>query len=404
MSLSTPPAQSNLITPRFALGILSFSTFYVIYDAVIGFPQRGDFYAIGRDFVNMWMGARLALSGSISTLFDWPAYVDLLRTTFWPTYAIHNWSYPPHVLLFVWPLGLLPYHVALVLWDALGLLAFFASARLAFRSMQPERRNWLSLAAIGSPVVALNIVLGQVGLYVGAILVSAWVLRDRRPIVSGILVGLLTMKPHLGLLLPIVLLIERRYAVVLSAATTTLVLVLATSLIFGWSVFPDYIAYAGPTQLHVLTTYDRLDWIMPTPMMMARTLDLPIDYGWFFVAAAAPAALIAFFYVMLREANDASKLAMTVVATILILPYAFTYDTTLFVIPVVLLMDRMEKPWQMMVLLGAYMLPALGLATMISGIPLATASLVAFAFLLVYEARRPAQRDEVVAPRDFSAP
>lgn len=404
MSLPTHPDQSNLITPRFALGILSFSIFYVVYDAFIGFPQRGELYAIGRDFVNMWMGARLALSGKVSTLFDWPAYVDLLRTTFWPTYAIHNWSYPPHVLLFVWPLGFLPYHVALVVWDSLGLLAFFASARLAFRAMQPERRKWLSLAVIGSPVVALNIVLGQVGLYVGALLVSAWVLRERRPIVSGILIGLLTMKPHLGLLLPIVLLIERRHVVVLSAAATTLALVVATSLIFGWSVFPDYIAYAGPTQLYVLTTYERLNWIMPTPMMVSRTLNLPINYGWIFVAVAAPVAFIAFLYVMLRKASDPSKLAMMVVATILILPYAFTYDTTLFIVPLVLLMDRMQKSWQLAVLLSAYMLPALGLATMISGLPLATASLVAFAFLLVYDARQPAQPSETVVSSDFGTP
>ncbi|PIO99913.1 glycosyltransferase family 87 protein [Pleomorphomonas carboxyditropha] len=382
------PASVNLVTPRFSLGILGFSIFYVAYDAIVGFPPRGQFYVIGRDFANMWMGARLALSGDITTLFDWPAYVALLRKTFWPEFAVHNWSYPPHVLLFVWPLGLLPYHAALILWDVLGLAAFFGATKLAFRSLPPARRTWLSLATVGAPVVALNIVLGQVGLYIGALLIAAWILRNDHPVVSGILIGLLTMKPHLGLLLPLVLLAEHRYKVILSAAITFIILVVTTSLAFGWSVFPDYLAYVGPAQLHVLMTYERLDWIMPTPMLMARTLGLPINYGWVFVGIAAPSALAAFLYVLWRRAEDTVKLAALVTATILILPYAFSYDTALLIMPLVLLMDRMDKPWQQAILLSVYMLPALGLAAAISGIPLATASLVAFVGLLIYDIRR----------------
>lgn len=382
-----PIAGHDLITPRFSLGILAFSVFYVGYDVIFGFPPRGTFYAVGRDFVNMWMGARLALSGNVATLFDWTAYVEALRATFWHGMAVHNWSYPPHVLLFTWPLGLLPYHVALVFWDTIGLTAFFGAARLAFRSQSPERRTWLSLAAIGAPVVAFNIVLGQFDLYIGALLVAALTLRERRPLISGILIGLLTVKPHLGLLVPLLLLAERRYQVILSAAATTAGLVVATSLVFGWSVFPDYIAYAGPAQLHVLTTYERLDWIMPTPMLMARTLDLPISYGWIFVAVAAPAAFCAFLYVLRSGADDAVKSAMLVVSTVLILPYAFSYDTALLIVPLVLLMDRMDAPWQQFILLGIYMLPAVGMATALTGIPISTAFLAAFAGLLVREAR-----------------
>ncbi len=82
---------------------------------------------IGRDFVNMWMGAHAALSVHLHAIFDFPSYSRALHALF-PRLPEHNWSYPPSVLLFVWPLGLLPYFTALAVWSLLGLLVWALAA------------------------------------------------------------------------------------------------------------------------------------------------------------------------------------------------------------------------------------------------------------------------------------
>ncbi len=380
------------ISPAFASAMAAMAVLYVAVDAVWGLPPRGDRFAIGHDFVNMWMGAKFALSGDISTLFDWPRYVPAMRAEFWPEMLPHNWSYPPHVLLFTWPLGLLPYHAALVLWDLLGLSAFFLAIRFAMKTVAAPDRFWLIVAAMGAPVVASNIVLGQFGLFIGALCVAAWLLRDKRPIVAGILIGILTIKPHLGLLWPVLLLIERRFAVIASAVATTGLLVVVTSAIFGWSAFPDYIAYAAPTQSLILVDAD-LSNISPTPMMMARILGLPAEYGYGFVAIIAPLAFVAFVYVMLKSVDDAIRFAMFGTATFLVLPYAFTYDSAMLIAPIILLLQRTERPGPRLIMLMAYLLPLLGMISPLIHLPVAAISLMLLAGFFVVETTRASSAD-----------
>ena len=396
MSAPGHERRESGISPLFSMTIITLAILYVAYDTVWGLPPRANDYAIGRDFVNMWTGARFALSGDISTLFDWPLYVASQRAAFWPELAIHNWSYPPHVLLFTWPLGFFPYPVALALWDILGLTALFLAIRLALRTVEPPQRLWLTVAAMGAPVVAYNIVLGQFGLFIGALCITAWTLRKERPIIAGLLIGILTIKPHLGLLWPVLLLLERRFTVLASAAATTVALVVATSLIFGWSVFPDYLAYAAPTQSMILVNTDLLA-VNPTPMMIARAFGLPAEAGIWFIAAVAPIAFAAFLYVQWAKVEDTVKFAMFGATTFLILPYAFTYDSTILIVPLVLLLERASQTGPRLILMACYFLPLLGMASPPLHVPLAVVGLMALAVLLV-TVSRPLSRDRCREP------
>ncbi|KMO26919.1 hypothetical protein VQ02_34070, partial [Methylobacterium variabile] len=79
-------------------------------------------HPIGRDFINNWVGPRLAFSGQLATLFDLEAYHAAIGTTFGAPLPFHNWGYPPFTLLLLWPLAQLPYFAALALWTG-GLFA-----------------------------------------------------------------------------------------------------------------------------------------------------------------------------------------------------------------------------------------------------------------------------------------
>ena len=68
-----------------------------------------------------------------------------------------------------------------------------------------------------APGVAVNVFFGQNGFLTAALLIGGLVNLDRRPILSGILFGMLTIKPQFGLLLPVLLLITGRWRVIAAA-------------------------------------------------------------------------------------------------------------------------------------------------------------------------------------------
>jgi len=121
--------------------------------------------AIGRDFLNIWIGGRAALSDGPAVFFDYWAYNVYLQS-FFSTGDLHHyfWSYPPHILLFIWPFGLMPYLAAFAAWSITGLVTFL----LAARAGGIERKNLLFVAV--APAVAVNLFFGQNGFFFAALM------------------------------------------------------------------------------------------------------------------------------------------------------------------------------------------------------------------------------------------
>ena len=80
----------------------------------------------------------------------------------------------------------------------------------------------------------INAFFGQNGAFTAALLVGGLLAAPKRPILAGVLFGLLTVKPQLGILIPFCLLASRNWRAFASAAVTTVTLVLLTGLAFGF--------------------------------------------------------------------------------------------------------------------------------------------------------------------------
>lgn len=203
-------------------------------------------YVVGRDFVNTWLGSRLALTGDPGAHFGFFAYNAALKEVFGENYPTHIWSYPPHFLLLSWPLGLMPYLTAYLVYTVLGLVLY-----LAVVSDGERRADHLLLLTL-APATIVNIWCGQVGFLVAALLVGGLLQLDRRPILAGVLFGLLTIKPQLGLLIPLMLVLTGRWRTIAAAIVTIMVLCAATALAFGPGVWTAYASDAMPVQSQVL--------------------------------------------------------------------------------------------------------------------------------------------------------
>lgn len=277
---------------------------------------------IDRDFVNYWTASRLLLSGQVMDLFSGQSvYFPHLTNTFGPDYPWHNWSYPPHYLLFVLPLGYFPFHVSMVLFLFVTMLVYLHSTYTLGRKIDA------SSALLILPFVACNIMTAQNGFISGALLLYGLALRDRHPVIAGIAIGLLTVKPQLGILLPALLLFERRWQVILAAAVTTVASIMLSVALFGLESWQGFIEHTVPYQTEVMRVGNGTFLYMTQSLYGAlRSYAFDADQA---LAVHLPLAALVFlgfvgslFLLKTRDERAFSAL----LATFLISPYSLSYD------------------------------------------------------------------------------
>ena len=358
------------------------------------YPEPWPGAVIGADFVNTWMGARRALEGQPQEWFDTNVYNAALREMFGETFPEHHWSYPPHLLLVTWPLGFLAYFPAFVVWCGVGFALYVAVAA------QGDRRGDRLLMLVAAPAIVMNIISGQKGFFTAGLLIGGLSLLDRRPIVSGILFGVLTMKPQLGLLLPLMLLLKGQWRCIISATVTTLILVGVTGAIFGADVWPRFFSDSVPTQSEWLTHGSGIfPSMMPTAFMNARITGLPADWAWVVQAPVSIAAIAALTWTCWRQRDPVLSTALFLTASFLVTPYAFHYDMIVFGWVLAQLRDHEgSQRLDHHLAIAVWTLPAWTVLLGYNGIPISCPVLIAFGARLIW---RMARDETSLVPREF---
>ncbi|MEA2927818.1 MAG: hypothetical protein QOG38_246 [Hyphomicrobiales bacterium] len=300
-------------------------------------PRDGTTLVIGRDFLNFWTYGRAAFTPDPSRFNDLAAYHGALDALLGPGYPGQNWSYPPSIFFVAAPFGQLGYLPALLVWTLLGAILFVAVVRAQITD------KYLRLALVLSPAAVLCVISGQSSLITAAMLVTIFFWLDRKPIATGILIGLLTLKPQLGMLLPVMLIASGRWRVFASAALTTLALAGATALVFGPQVWVDFIVKGLPVNNLVLADPERIATpFYPTIFMNLRGLDVPYGVAMTvqlcFTALAVIAIAWAFHY--RRGANPLLLMALFLACAVGGTPYLLSYDTLALTFATLLLLER----------------------------------------------------------------
>jgi hypothetical protein len=151
----------------------------------------------------------------------------------------------------------------------------------------------------------------------------------KRPAMAGVLFGLLTIKPHLGLALALFLLIRREWTAIAAAVVTTAVLVIASIALWGLEIWSLYIQ-ASQGIMTILA--DRTDSVIGDKMQSGFALAAPF-VPWNVALALhivlAIAALGAMAFVVRKGADFGIQSAAVIAATLLVTPYSFLYDSTM---------------------------------------------------------------------------
>ena len=291
-------------------------------------------YLIGRDFANTWLGARMVADGQVLALYDREQYRLALDAAFGANFPDHFWLYPPHYIFLVLPFGLESYLGSYALWVALT-FAVYAGAVVPG---QPGRWPLLVVVLALAPSTFLSAFLGQNGLVSAALFVGGLRLLEARPVLAGVLFGLLTMKPQLGVLIPLALLAAGAWRTIAAAAVTAVLLVGASAVVFGTAPWLDFFGKTTALQAaHLTTAITGWHQLMVTPFVAMRHLGLSSTVGYAVNGVTALLAAAAVLWAWRQAVPAALRHAVLIVATFLAVPYALAYDLTVVSAAVVLL-------------------------------------------------------------------
>ena len=276
----------------------------------------------GADFVVFWSAASVALEHGAAAPYSYEL-LHARQILAMPDLAASDgmlpWLYPPTFLLPLLPLGLLPYWGAALVF-LLGGLGWYG---WAMHRTLPWPRAWI--AALGFPGVAIGVATGQNSLWLAGTACLALALLRRRPMLAGVLLGLLTVKPHLALMFPLALLCARAWRPLLGLVASATALVLLALLCLG---IEPFLAFLKATAVARTAVEDGSAMLVRMPTVFAATKLLlgGVIVPYVVHALFACAAVASVIYAWSRPCSFALRAAVLCIAMLLVPPYLYDYD------------------------------------------------------------------------------
>jgi arabinofuranan 3-O-arabinosyltransferase len=286
------------------------------------------------DFVDVWAAGRLALDGQAAAAWDWAIHRDAEVAALGHDFpGNYGWHYPPPYLFVAAALAMLPYLVALLGWLAVTLPLYVA----AVRAIMGERLGILLACAF--PAVMWNMLVGQNGFLTAALIGFIVLSLDTRPIVAGVLLGLLTYKPQFGILFPFLLAANGQWLVVAVATATTALLVAASAAVFGLAAWVAFFTWLPATGEIILGDGRAGLNKLQSLFGLMRWLGAGTTAAWIaqgLLIAACAAALV--MLTRDRRAPNEVKSAALATGVLLATPYLYIYDFPVLMIPLAFLL------------------------------------------------------------------
>lgn len=238
------------------------------------------------------------------------------------------WQYPPSFIFVVLPLAILPYFPALVIWLVITAIPYL----LAMRRILPA--PYALPMTLAAPPTFYNLMYGQTGFLSAGLIVLGLLSLRSRPLLAGVLIGLASIKPHLGLLIPFALAAGGHWRAFGAAALTVSGLVLSSMVAFGmepWYAFIGTLEFQWQGFEVGAYNYRPMTTLFATLRMAGASLS----------TSGIVQSVVTFLLLLLvmrvwhKQKNGAHatnlRYSLLCIATPLALPMAYIYDLTLTV-------------------------------------------------------------------------
>jgi alpha-1,2-mannosyltransferase len=289
----------------------------------------------GQDWMVYYTAARAYLEGNLPLLFDGERMTAQMNVDFldWlpRPLSFHPWLYPPTFLLLLIPFGLFSFAAS---YAAFLLITLAFLLVMIWCCVERGYRRWLHVfSLLFAPAVSFTMGTGQNSFLTSALLVGGFGLLSRHPATAAALLGTLTFKPQLWLMVPIALVAARQWRALMNTIAAASLLGFSSAVVFGikpWSVWGG-LMISPPTEfyqtwlkwgrLHGESVYTNLALLGTSPL---------------FANAGQTAALLlaagCVWWSFRRPIPGDLRLVVLLAATVLAAPHVSNYDTVLLVV------------------------------------------------------------------------
>jgi hypothetical protein len=346
---------------------------------------------LGTDFSSFYAAGSMVLEGRATAVYDMAAHYAREQQIFGAGTPYYGWFYPPLFLLVAAPLALMPYLLALAVWQGVTLIFYLgviaAILRPARLSQSGLERIW-PFAALAFPAIFINLGHGQNGLFTAGLLGAALLALPCRPLLSGLLFGCLAYKPQFALVIPVALVAASQWRTAVAATLTVLVLVAVTTLALGTDIWSGFFASMDQSRRLLLEQgsvgFEKLQSVFAAVRMWGGGLTL----AYIVQGLTSATTICGVVWVWRDRCDDRLKAATLIVAALLASPHTLDYDLTIAAPAIAFLtslgLARGFRDFEISLLATAWIMPLLTRSIAgLAGIPLGMIVLLAlYAFTL----------------------
>jgi alpha-1,2-mannosyltransferase len=348
------------LTPsRLRIYGLTLIAFYIAIFVTVFATAHGPIDAtgkpIGTDFSQVWVAGRSVLAGDPQAPFDPQRHELAQHAVFGPSDSFYGWHYPPYFLAIAAVAALMPYLLALLVWQGTTLV-FYA---VTLRRIVPG--TTALICALAFPAVYVNLGHGHNGFLTAGLMGSALLCLPRREFLAGALFALVAYKPQFGMVVPVALVAGGYWRAIAAAAATLAVMTLASVAAFGWGTWVAFERSLTFTRSVVLeqgnTGWEKIQSVFSAVRMWGGS----VAAAYAVQAAVTVLVLGAVFWLWRRRGDLRLRGAALLAAALLTTPYCLDYDMMLLGPAIAFaasyMLERGFVPWEKTALAGIWVTP-----------------------------------------------
>ncbi|MBR1128805.1 glycosyltransferase family 87 protein [Bradyrhizobium iriomotense] len=329
--------------------VIAFKTFW--FARLGGWTDRGL-----ADFDAFHIVAQRVWRGDLDQVYHFEALLKLQMEAAGGATGFMPWTYPPQYGLLLAPFAFLPVGVGYLLFATATLTLYLTVLRAIAAA------NFALVLVILFPALAITIGSGQNGFLTGALIGLVCLNVERRPLLAGLALGAMVIKPHLAIAVGVYLLATRRWVALATAAVVVLASSLLCTLLFGWQIWTAWLGAIKESASYLEQGSYPL-YRMISAYAALHKAGLPASIAFWGQVTVAGLALFAVLVCTARGTSSKFALGITVMVSVMISPYAYDYDLPMLGIGLALILPELaglarprERSWMygLILLAGAY--------------------------------------------------
>ena len=313
-------------------------------------------FSLGFDFSVFWSASHLALLGHAADAYQLSKLHSIIHTINPDVQeGSYGWFYPPNYFWIITPLAYFPYLLAYLWFMGLTLIPY----GFVVHRIYPSRETLWCLAGFSG--LWDNLMTGQNGFLTAAISGASLLLLEKRPILSGVLIGMLSIKPQLALLFPVALIAARAWKTLLTAILTGALSIAISTAVFGLATLEAWLQSLGLAKTFLEIGGTNFWMRMPTVFSSLHLLGIPIYWAYLTHFLVATLVIVLIWKIWKNCPEPSLRYAALTSGTLLISPYVLIYDLSWLALPVAWMvkigLERGWLRWEREILILVWLLP-----------------------------------------------